>query len=88
MQGKKEKDMYVKVYDVQEKNFSNQTRQFLAQSQSIYKYIMIIVDINSNGILVKLPFMQINIIQWQWKTLARPGRVLTHPTNQVLTQQR
>ena len=53
LQGKKERDVYIKVYNVRETIFSDQTIQFTVRSQQGNKYIMVMVDINSNGILVE-----------------------------------
>jgi hypothetical protein len=53
MHGKKVCDVYVKVYDARETTFSNQTRQFPTRSKSGNKYIMVMVEIDSNVILVK-----------------------------------
>ena len=46
-------DVYVKVYDARETTFSNQTGQFPTRSKSRNKYIMVMVEIDSNAILVK-----------------------------------
>jgi hypothetical protein len=53
MHGKKVHDVYVKVYDAWETTFSNQTGQFPTRSKSRNKYIMVMVEIDSNAILVK-----------------------------------
>ena len=45
--------MYTKVYDVRETIFSEQTAQFPTRSQSGNKYIIIMMEIDSSGILVK-----------------------------------
>ena len=50
---KKVRDVYTKVYDIRNKIFSDQTFQFPQQSQSGNKYIMGMVEINSNAILVE-----------------------------------
>ena len=49
----KQQDVYFKVYDVQETIFSEQTGQFPVRSQAGHRYIMVLVDINSSGILVE-----------------------------------
>ena len=52
---KKRQDVYIKIYDVEEfRNtiYSNQTGQFLKQSLRHNKYIMVMVEIDSNAILV------------------------------------
>ena len=54
LRGKKERDVYTKVYDVHETIYSDQTGQFPTQSLSGNKYIMVMVDIDSSCILVKL----------------------------------
>jgi hypothetical protein len=53
LRGKKVKDIFVKTYDVRETIFSNQTGQFPTRSQSGNKYIMVMVEIDSNAILVE-----------------------------------
>jgi hypothetical protein len=53
LHGKKVKDIFVKTYDVRETIFSNQTGQFPTRSQSGNKYIMVMVEIDSNAILVE-----------------------------------
>jgi hypothetical protein len=53
LRGKKVKDIYVKVYDVCETVFTDQTGQFPTRSQSMNKYIMVMVDADSSGILVE-----------------------------------
>ncbi len=54
MHGKKVRDVYVKVYNARETTFSNQTGQFPTRSKSDNKYIMVMVEIDSNTILVEL----------------------------------
>ncbi|KAL7529813.1 hypothetical protein ACHAWF_003120 [Thalassiosira exigua] len=51
LKGKKERDIFIKVYDVRETIYSDQTGQFPTRSMSGNKYVMIIVKINSSGIL-------------------------------------
>ena len=53
IQGKKERDVYVQVYNVGEKIFYDQIGQVSVQSQGGFKYVMIMVEIYSNGILVE-----------------------------------
>jgi hypothetical protein len=53
LRGRKVKDIFVKVYDVRETVFTDQTGQFPTKSQSGNKYIMIMVDIDSSTILVE-----------------------------------
>ena len=45
--------MYTKVYEVCNTVFTDQTGQFPTQSQNGNKYIMVMVEIDSNGILVE-----------------------------------
>jgi hypothetical protein len=52
MKGKKVQDVFLQVYDVRETVFTNQTGQFPHHSQSGYKYIMVMVEIDSSAILV------------------------------------
>ena len=53
LKGKKVHDIYTKVYNVRETIFSDQTGQFPTRSLSGNKYIMVMVDIDSSGILVE-----------------------------------
>ena len=53
LRGRKNKDVYTKVYDVRDTVFTNQTWQFPTRSLSGNKYIMVMVDIDSSGILVE-----------------------------------
>ena len=53
MKGKKERDIYTKMYNVQEKIYSDQTGQFPTRSLSSNKYIMIMLDIDRSGIRVE-----------------------------------
>ena len=43
----------MKVYDVRETIFSDQTGKFLKKSQRGNKYLMVMVEIDSNAILVE-----------------------------------
>jgi hypothetical protein len=51
--GKKVRDIYTTMYDVRKTMFSDQTGQFPTHLQSGNKYIMVLVEINSNTILVE-----------------------------------
>ena len=54
LRDKKVQDIYTKVYDVRETVFSDQTGQFPTMSQrGTNKYIMIMLEIDSNANLVK-----------------------------------
>ncbi len=53
MHGKKVGNVYVKVYDAWETTFYDQSGQFPTRSKSGNKYIMVIVEIDSNTILVE-----------------------------------
>jgi hypothetical protein len=53
LHGKKVSNAYTKMYKVQETMFSDQTVQFPTQLQQGNKYIMVMVEIDSNAILVK-----------------------------------
>ena len=53
LKGKKVRDMYTKVYDVRETVFSDQTGQFPTRSQRGNKYLMVMVEIDSNAIIVE-----------------------------------
>ena len=53
LHSKKVRDIYTTMYDIHETMFLDQTRQFLMCSQSGNKYTMVLVEINSNAILVE-----------------------------------
>ncbi len=53
LHGKKVCDVYTQTYMVRETMFSNQTGQFPTRSQQGNKYIMVMVEIDSNAILVE-----------------------------------
>jgi len=53
LHGKKVRDVYTETYMVHETMFSHQTGQFLTHSQQGNKYIMVMVEIDSNAILVE-----------------------------------
>ena len=53
LQGHKAHGVYTSVYEVSNTVFSNQTVQFPTLSQRVNKYIMVMVEIDSNAILVK-----------------------------------
>ena len=53
LKGKKFRDIGIHVYNVRETIFSDQTGKFPKQSQRGYKYIMVMVEIDSNAILVE-----------------------------------
>jgi hypothetical protein len=53
LHGKKVRDVYTKTYRVRETMFSDQTGQFPMRSQRGNKYIMLMVEIDSNAILVE-----------------------------------
>ncbi len=53
LHGKKVQDVYTKTYRVRKTMFSNQTGQFPTCSQQGNKYIMVMVEIDSNAILVE-----------------------------------
>jgi hypothetical protein len=46
-------DVYVKLYDARETTFSDQTGQFPTRSKRGNKYIMVMVEVDSNAILVE-----------------------------------
>jgi hypothetical protein len=50
---KKEKEVYIKVIDMKNDIYSDQTVKFSTTSHSGKKYIMVLVEIDSNAILVK-----------------------------------
>jgi hypothetical protein len=47
------KDIFVSTYDMRETSFSDQTSQFPKQSKRGHKYIMVLVEIDSNAIMVE-----------------------------------
>ena len=49
----KVRDVYTKVYDIRNTTFSDQTGQFPTRSRKGNKYIMVMVEIDSNAILVE-----------------------------------
>eukprot|EP00804_Cyclotella_cryptica_P013348 CCRYP_005123-RA/>CCRYP_005123-RA protein AED:0.24 eAED:0.24 QI:0/0/0/1/1/1/2/0/905 len=51
--GKKTQDIFIKTYEVRETIFSDQTGKFPTRSQRGNKYIMVLVEIDSNAILVE-----------------------------------
>ena len=53
LRGKKKKDVYLKVYDMKEKVYSDQTGRFPKTSMQGNKYIMVMVEVDSNVILVE-----------------------------------
>ena len=53
LRGKKMRDVYITSYNVRETMFSDQTGQFPTRSQRGNKYIMVMVEIDSNAILVE-----------------------------------
>lgn len=53
LRGKKEQDVFMKTYNVRETIFSDQTGQYPTTSQRGNKYIMVLVEIDSNAILVE-----------------------------------
>ena len=53
LRGRKVHDIYTRVYEVRNTVFSNHTGQFPTRSQQGNNYIMVMVDIYTNGILVE-----------------------------------
>ncbi|EJK51550.1 hypothetical protein THAOC_29271 [Thalassiosira oceanica] len=53
LRGRRERDIFVKVYDARQTVYSDQTGKFPKRSQSGNVYIMVMVDIDSNGIFVE-----------------------------------
>jgi hypothetical protein len=53
LHGKKLRDMYTQTYMVHKTMFSNQTGQFPARSLQSNKYIMVMMEIDSNTIFVE-----------------------------------
>ena len=53
LRGKMAQDVYTNFYDAQEMVFSDQTGRFPTQSRGGHNYIMVMVEIDSNAILVE-----------------------------------
>ena len=53
LKGKKQRNIFTAVYNVRDAMFSDRTGQFPTRSLTGNKYIMVMVNINSNGILVE-----------------------------------
>ena len=53
LRSQKKRDVYTKVYNVRETIFSDQTGKFPKQSLRSNKYIMVLVEIDSNAIMVE-----------------------------------
>ena len=53
LKGKKVRDIGIHIYNIRETIFSDQTGKFPKQLQRGYKYIMVMVEIDSNAILVE-----------------------------------
>ncbi len=53
LKGKKFRDIGIHIYNVRETIFLDQTGKFPKRSQRGYKYIMVMVEIDSNAILVE-----------------------------------
>ena len=53
LRGQKIRDVYTKVYDVRNTVFSDQTGKFPTRSQRGNNYVIVMVDIDSNAILVE-----------------------------------
>jgi hypothetical protein len=53
LRGRKNKDIYVKVYSVHDTVFTDQTGQFPTRSKGGNKHIMVMVHIDSSRILVE-----------------------------------
>jgi hypothetical protein len=53
LKGRKQRDIFTKVYDVRDTIFSDQTGEFPTRSLSGNKYVMVMVEIDSSGILVE-----------------------------------
>ena len=51
--GKKVQDIFIKTYDAHETIFSDQTGQYRTRLQRGNKYVMVLVDIDSNASLVE-----------------------------------
>ncbi len=54
LKGKKFRDIGIHIYNVRETIFSDQTGKFPKRSQKGHKYIMVMIEIDSNAILVEL----------------------------------
>ena len=50
---KKERDVFIKIWDVEEAVHNNQTGKFRVQSQTRNYYIMIMTHVDSNAVLAE-----------------------------------
>jgi len=84
LKGKKECNIYTRIYDVGETIFSDQTGQFPKRSMSGNKYIMVMVEIDSSGILVE-PMKSRKDAEMicAYQTLVRLQRTNITPNNYV-----
>ena len=53
LKGKKVQDVYAIVYDARETTFLDQTGQIPTRSKRQNKYVMVMVEVDSNAILIK-----------------------------------
>ena len=51
--GKKEKDVYIKVFDMKNQVYSDQTGAFPVRSRAGHRYLMVMLEIDSNVIIVE-----------------------------------
>jgi hypothetical protein len=86
LRGKKERDIFTAVYNVQETIFSDQTGQFPVRSQRGNKYVMVMVEVDSNSILLepKKSRHETEMIRAYDTLVSRLLRCGVHPKNHVL----
>ena len=53
LRGKRVKDIYARTYNTRETSFSDQMGKFPTRSRCGNTYVMVLVEINSNAILIK-----------------------------------
>jgi hypothetical protein len=77
---RKKNDVYIKIFNAEEAIYTDQTRRFPANSSSRHKYIMVLVEIDSNFIEAeptksKKEDAMINAYLTLWKHLATSNTV-------------
>ena len=86
LQGEKVNDIYTNIYEVINTVFSDQTEQFPTRSQRGNKYIMVMVEINSNAILVEpiKSFNDAELMRAYQKMMLRLRRAGIIPNKHIL----
>ena len=86
LRGRKVRNVYTSVYEVRKTVFYDQTGQFPTRSQRGNKYIMVMVEINSNEILVKPTKSRkdAELMQAYWTMILRLRRAVIIPKKHIL----